>query len=150
MRIAGIALIPLAGRSIAIGGAVLIFAGGVREAGYGTGDMAFWAQAIAPAIFLWAVWAATGILVRLDRREPAGPAIVSGLRATGAALMLGVFASVILEPSLIHLAGNGFTQMRGIEFDMSIETFCLLLTGLVLVLIARRTAAMKAQLDGFV
>jgi len=110
----------------------------------------FWVNLIAPALFLGALWAASGILARLDRGDAFGPAMVRGLREIGAGLMLGAFAAIVLQPSLVHLIGNGFLEMRGVRFNFTVENLTLVLVGLVCVLLARRGEALKAKLDGFV
>jgi hypothetical protein len=110
----------------------------------------FWITLIAPAFFLWALWAASGILARLDRGDAFGPAMIRGLREIGAGLMLGAFAAIVVQPSLTHLIGNNFLEMRGVHFNITIENLTLVLVGLVFFLIARRGAMLKARLDGFV
>jgi hypothetical protein len=76
----------------------------------------YWVSLLAPIFFLSALWAASGAFVRMNRGEGFGPAMVCGLREIGVCLMIGVFAAIVVQPSLIFLIGNGFTDMRGAKF----------------------------------
>ncbi len=109
-----------------------------------------WISLLAPAFFLWALWAASGVFVRMDRGEAFGPAIVRGLNQTGAGLMLGAWAAIVAQPSLIFLFRNGFTELRGVRFAFDVENLTLALVGLVLILLARQGQNLKAKLDQFV
>lgn len=111
---------------------------------------AIWTGLLAPACFLFALWAASNVFVRIDRGGSFGPAMVRGLREIGAGLMFGAFALIVLQPSLVHLIGNGFLEMRGVEFGYSVESLTLALIGLVLVLLARRGEQLRSSLDQFV
>jgi len=111
---------------------------------------AYWISLIVPALFLWALWEATGIFVRMDRGDAFGPTMVNGMRRLGWGLMLGAWASSIAAPSLIHVIGNGFVTMVGARFDLSISNITLAVVGLVLILLARRVQALKSNLDAFV
>ena len=105
---------------------------------------------LAPVFFLRALWAASDIFVRIDRGDAFGPAMVSGLKEIGGNLMLGAFAAVVVQPSLISLIGNGFRDMRGVRVDLDVENVTLALVGLVLVLLAREGQKLKSTLDEFV
>jgi len=118
--------------------------------GVGTRMAAGLVGLIAPAFFLWAVWSVANVLADLDRGNAFDEAMIRGLQAMGASLMLGAVAVVIVQPGLIYLIGNGFTQMRGVEFALDVNALAIALVGLALVLLARRAAVMKAHLDGFV
>jgi len=110
----------------------------------------YFVSLLAPVFFLAALWAASETLVRIDREEPFGPAMVRGLKEIGACLMIGAFAAIIAQPSLIFLIGNGFQEMRGVRFNLDVENVTLALVGLVLVLLARKGQELKSKLDQFV
>jgi len=110
----------------------------------------YWVSLIAPAFFLWALWAASNVFVRMDRGDAFGPAIVRGLREIGGGLILGSFAAVVVQPSLIFLIGNGFTEMRGVRFNLDVENLTLAIVGLVLSALARQGQTLQAKLDSFV
>ena len=111
---------------------------------------AYWISLLAPAFFLWALWAASGVLVRMDRGESFGAAMVKGLRQIGGGLMLGAFCAIIVQPSLIFLIGSGFSEMHGVRFDLDVENLTLALVGLVLILLARQGQELKSNLEEFV
>jgi hypothetical protein len=111
---------------------------------------AYWVSLVAPAFFLGALWQASEALVRMNRGEAFGAATVRGLKEMGACLMLGAFAAIVLQPSMIFLMGNGFSEMRGVRFDVDIENITLALVGLVLILIAREGKKLQSKLDEFV
>ena len=122
---------------------------------YGPGEAelmspAHWVELIAPAFFLWALWAASNVSVRIGRGDAFGAAMVRGLREIGTALMLGAFAALVVQPSLIHLIGNGFAVMKGVRFDLTVQNLTLILVGLLLVLLARQGQALKSRLEEFV
>jgi hypothetical protein len=110
----------------------------------------YWVSLIAPAFFLMALWAASEAFVRIDRDDAFGPVMVKGLKEIGGNLMLGAFAAIVVQPSLIFLIDNGFTQMRGVTFDLDIENVTLALVGLLLFLLAREGQNLKSKLDQFV
>lgn len=110
----------------------------------------YWVSLPAPVFFLSALWAASGVFARVDRGDAFGPAMICGLRDIGWCLMIGAWAAVVLQPSLIHLIGNGFTEMRGVRFNLDIENLTLALVGLVLIVLARQGQKLKSQLDEFV
>lgn len=110
----------------------------------------YWVSLLAPAFFLIALWAASDTLVRIDRGDAFGPAMVRGLKEIGGSLMLGAFADTVVQPSLIFLIGNGFREMRGVRFNYDVENLTLALVGLVLLLLARQGQKLKSKLDQFV
>jgi hypothetical protein len=110
----------------------------------------YWVSLLAPVFFLAALWAASDVFARIERGDAFGPAMVCGLRNIGANLMLGAFAAIVVQPSLIFLVGNGFTAMRGAKFHLDVENLTLALVGLVLMMLARQGQALKARLDSFV
>jgi hypothetical protein len=110
----------------------------------------YFVSLLAPVFFLAALWAASETLVRIDRDDAFGPAMVRGLKEIGACLMIGAFAAIIAQPSLIFLIGNGFQEMRGVRFNLDVENVTLALVGLVLVLLARKGQELKSKLDQFV
>jgi hypothetical protein len=110
----------------------------------------YWVGLLAPVIFLAAVWAASAALVRLDRGDAFGPAMVRALNEIGGSLMLGAFAAAVVQPSLIFLIGNGFLEMRGVRFNLDVENLTLTLVGLLLILLARKGQTLQSTLDEFV
>jgi hypothetical protein len=110
----------------------------------------YWVSLLAPIFYLTALWSAARVFARLDRGDTFGRAMVRGLNDIGACLMLGAFSAIVVQPSLIHLFANGFTEMRGVRFDWSVENLTLIMVGLVLVGLARRGRELKKQLDEFV
>jgi len=110
----------------------------------------YWVSLVAPIFFLAALWAASRALARMDRDDAFGPAMVCGLKEMGACLMLGAFAAIVVQPSLIFLIGNGFREMSGVKFDVDVENLTLVLVGFVLILLARQGQKLQAKLDEFV
>jgi hypothetical protein len=110
----------------------------------------YWVSLIAPAFFLRALWVASNAIVSMDRGDAFGPALVSGLTEIGVYLILGAFAVIVVQPSLIFLIGNGFTEMRGVKFNLDVENLTLALVGLVLILLARQGQQLRSNLDEFV
>jgi hypothetical protein len=111
---------------------------------------AYWVSLVAPSFFLGGLWAASRALSRENRGDAFGPAMVCALKNFGYALMLGAFAAIVVQPSLIHLFANGFTEMRGVRFDIDVENVTLALVGMTLILLARRGQQLKTTLDEFV
>lgn len=110
----------------------------------------YWISLLAPIFFLTALWAASGVFVRIDRGDDFGPAMVRGLRDIGWCLMLGAWAAIVAQPSLIYLMGNGFRELRGVRFDLNVENLTLALVGMVFVVLARQGQKLKTELDEFV
>lgn len=110
----------------------------------------YWVSLLAPIFFLTALWAASDAIVRMDRGEAFGPAMVRGLKEIGGCLMLGAFAATVVQPSLIFLMANGFREMRGVSFNYNVENLTLALVGFVLILLAREGRKLKSKLDEFV
>lgn len=110
----------------------------------------YWVSLLAPIFFLAALWAASDALVRMDRGDAFGPAMVRGLREIGGCLMLGSFAAIVVQPSLIVLIGNDFSEMRGVKFNPNVENLTLALIGLLLILLARQGEQLKSKLDQFI
>jgi hypothetical protein len=110
----------------------------------------YWVSLLAPIFYLWALVAASEVFVRMDRGDAFGPAMVRGLKEIGGNLMLGAFAAIVVQPSLIFLIGNGFREMRGVRFNLDVENLTLALIGLVLILLARQGQQLKSKLDQFV
>ncbi|HEY1750840.1 MAG TPA: DUF2975 domain-containing protein [Caulobacteraceae bacterium] len=111
---------------------------------------AAWVGLLAPAFFLWALWAASSVLVRMRCGEAFGPVMVRGLNEIGAGLMLGAFCAVVVQPTIINLIGNGFREVRGVAFAYTVENVMLGLVGLTLVLLAREGRGLKSELDQIV
>jgi hypothetical protein len=109
-----------------------------------------WVSLLAPAFFLLALWASSDAFVRINRGDAFGPAMVRGLREIGGCLMLGAFAAIVAQPSLLFLIGNGFRELRGVRFNLDIENLTLALVGLVLFMLARQGQRLQTQLDQFV
>jgi len=110
----------------------------------------YWISLLAPVFFLAALWAASDAFVRMDRGDAFGPAMVRALREIGGSLMLGAFAAIVVQPSLIFLMGNGFREMRGVRFHLDVENLTLALIGLVLIQLARQGQKLQSKLDQFV
>ena len=72
------------------------------------------------------------------------------VRLIGLVALAGAFAAAVVQPSLIFLVGNGFTEMRGVKFNLDIENVTLALVGFVLILMARQGQKLKSTLDQFV
>jgi hypothetical protein len=102
---------------------------------------------IAPALFVWALYEGACLIGGAHAAKQFGPATVAGLRRAAAAVLLGVFTSVVLAPSLLHLHSNDFTAMSGVEFSYSIEAFTLVMVGFLLLYLARIGAALQADLE---
>lgn len=133
-------------RVAVIGLGLALFAG--QASSYQT--PVYWVGLLAPAFFLAAVWAASDALMRMDRGDAFGPAVVRALRQIGGCLMLGAFAAAVVQPSLVFLIGNGFLEMRGAKFDLDVENLTLALVGLLLILVSRKGQALQSKLDEFV
>jgi hypothetical protein len=118
--------------------------------GHGMMTPVYWVSLIAPIFFLSALVAASRAFVRMDRGDAFGPALVRALYEIGLCLMFGAFAAIVVQPSAIYLIGNGFTEMRGIAFNLDIENVTLALIGMVLIGLARQGRALKSKLDEFV
>jgi hypothetical protein len=88
--------------------------------------------------------------VSLERGDAFGPAVVCGLKEIGFCLMIGAFAAIVVQPSLIYLVGNGFTEMRGVTLNWNVENLTLALVGVVLILLAREGQKLQSKLDEFV
>ena len=110
----------------------------------------YWVSLLAPMFFLAALWEASEAFVRMNRGDAFGPAMVKGLKEIGGCLMIGAFAAIVVQPTLIFLIDNGFREMRGIKFNIDIENLTLALVGLVLILLAREGQQLKSKLDEFV
>lgn len=110
----------------------------------------FWVSLLAPAFFLRALWVASDALVRMDRGDAFGPAMVRGLKEIGGNLLFGAFAAIVVQPSLIYLIGNAFLEMRGVKFDLDVENLTLAMVGLVLLLLSRQGQKLQSKLDEFV
>jgi hypothetical protein len=110
----------------------------------------YWVSLLAPVFFLAALWSASAVFVRIDRGDEFGPAMVCGLREIGWCLMLGAWAAIVAQPSLIYLMGNGFRELRGVRFELNVENLTLALVGMVFVVLARQGQRLKTKLDEFV
>lgn len=110
----------------------------------------YFVSLLAPIFFLAALWVASNALVSMTRDESFGPALVCGLKQMGWCLIFGAFAAIVVQPSLIFLIGNGFREMRGATFDLSVENLTLALVGMVLILLAQQARTLQSKLDEFV
>jgi len=110
----------------------------------------YWVSLVAPAFFLWGLWAASTAITRMDRGDAFGPVAARALKEIGGCLMLGSFAAAVVQPSLIYLIGNGFTEMRGVRMDLDVENVTLALVGFVLILLAQQGQKLQSKLDQFV
>lgn len=111
---------------------------------------AYWISLLAPIFFLAALWSASNAMASMGRGGAFGPAVVCALREIGGCLMIGAFAAIVVQPSLIYLMGNGFREMRGVTLDWNVENLTLALVGVVLILLAREGQKLQSKLDEFV
>jgi hypothetical protein len=111
---------------------------------------AYFVSLLAPVFFLAALWTASNALVSLEKGDAFGPAVVRGLKEIGFCLMIGAFAAIVVQPSLMYLIGNGFREMRGVTLDWNVENLTLALVGFVLILLAREGQKLQSKLDEFV
>jgi hypothetical protein len=111
---------------------------------------AYWIGLLAPIFFLAALWVASNALVSLERGDAFGPAVVCALKEIGYCLLLGAFAAIVVQPSLMYLIGNGFSEMRGVALNWNVENLTLALVGVVLILLAREGKKLQSKLDEFV
>jgi hypothetical protein len=111
---------------------------------------AYWLGLVAPAFYLWAVWAASNVFIRINKGEPFDSAIVRGMNHIGAGLMLGAWSAILLKPAMLHLIGNGFLEMRGVKLDYTVENLTVAVVGLALVMLAKQGRKLKSTLDQFV
>lgn len=109
----------------------------------------FWVRLMAPLFFVLAMWAASGVIVRVKKGEAFAPAMLRGLLWMGFGLILGSLSAILLQPSLIWLMGNGFSELRGVKLDWGVENLAIGLTGLVLVFVAEHGRRLRAELDSF-
>lgn len=108
---------------------------------------AFWLNLLAPGFYLYAVWAASDVFARMDKGDPFGPAIVTGLKKMGSNLMYGALCAILIAPTLSPMFDDRF---RGVRYDAEIESVTIGLLGLVLFLIAQQGQALKSEMDSFV
>jgi hypothetical protein len=109
-----------------------------------------WIGLMAPAFFLWALWSASNAIGHAGRGAAFNPAMLRALRNSGGSLMLGSWAAIVAQPSLIFLIGSGSREWRGVRFNLDVETSPLALVGLALILLAREGPAPTSQLGAFV
>jgi len=105
---------------------------------------------VAPFFFWLALNTAAEALFRLRQERGFGSGTMAALKSVGNNLMLGTFAAVVVQPSMIFLIGNGFTEMGGVRFDLNVETVTIGLVGLVILHIALQRQKLQFKLDEFV
>jgi hypothetical protein len=110
----------------------------------------YWVGLVAPSFFLGALLMSSRVFDRIHRGDGFGPAMVRGLREIGACLILGAFAATVVQPSVLLLMGNGFTEMRGVRFNYDVENLTVALIGFVFLALARQGQALQSKLDEFV
>ena len=110
----------------------------------------FWVRLLAPFFFVAAMWTASGVIVRVKQGEAFAPAMLRGLVWMGFCLVLGALSAILFQPAMVWLMGNGFSELRGVKFDWSVENLAIGLVGLVLVFIAEHGRRLRAELDSFV
>ena len=110
----------------------------------------YWVSLLAPIFYLAALWTASDAFVRMNRGEAFGPATVRALKEIGVCLMLGAYAAIVVQPTLIFLIENGWRELRGVKFDLTIENLTIALVGIVLIALARQGQHLQSQLDQFV
>ena len=105
---------------------------------------------LAPGCFFWALWSASNALFLIGRGDDFGPQVVSAVRSMGIFLMIGAFCAIVVQPALLYLAANGFTELRGASFDLSVENITIALVGIVLVILVQQVQKLKSKLEEFV
>lgn len=105
---------------------------------------------VAPAFFLFALWAAVDVLAALEKGRDFDAAMTRSMGRAGAGLMLGAWACWLFQPMMLHLIGNGFLQARGVSLDYSVQNLTLAAVGLILILVARRGRALRDHVEAFV
>src|SRR5947199_65527 len=68
----------------------------------------YWISLLAPIFYLSAIWAASNVFARMQSDDSFGPPVVRGLKEIGVCLMIGAFAAIVVQPSLVVLFENGF------------------------------------------
>lgn len=127
---------------------VVLLVAQIRQGGQDVEGLAV--RLVAPAFFLFALWAAIDVLAALEKGRDFDAAMTRGMGRAGAGLMLGAWACWLFQPVMLHLIGNGFSQARGAVLDYSVQNLTLAAVGLILVLLARRGRAMRAHVEAFV
>lgn len=110
----------------------------------------FWVRLAAPVFFTAAMWAASSVIVQVKQGEAFATAMLRGLVWMGFCLVLGALSAILFQPAMIWLAGNGYSELRGVRFDWSVENLAIGLVGLVLVFVAEHGRRLRAELDSFV
>jgi hypothetical protein len=142
---------PLSGSPILIRVMALAFL--IQQAAADRGEALtakFWVLLMAPACFAAAMWAASGVMMRVKQGEAFAPAMLRGLLGMGFGLILGALSAILFQLSLIWLMGNGFSELRGVKLDWGVENLAIGLAGLVLVFVAEHGRRLRADLDSFV
>jgi hypothetical protein len=107
----------------------------------------FWSALLAPGFYVCALWETGSIFARVKRGDAFGPALVRGIRWTGINLVLGALSALFFSPALARYAG---TPAPDAPLDIDIVNLTFLFIGAALVLLARKGAAMKSELEAFV
>ena len=111
---------------------------------------AFWVGILAPAFYLFALWAASDVFDRMDKGDAFGPAMVKGLKEVGNNMIYGAVAAIFIAPTLIFLIDTNFERMTGFKYHVEIEHLTIGAIGLVLSLLARQGQVLKSELDQIV
>ena len=134
-------------------GGVLVV-GGLMIARVATDTHGSWealaVRLVAPALFLFALWATTSVFAAVDRGRDFDPAMTRAMSWTGGGLLLGAWASWLFEPMMLHLIGNGFLEARGVTLNYTVQNLTLAAVGAVLILLARRGRVLRGELEAFV
>ena len=107
----------------------------------------FWADFLAIGFYISALWDVGAVFARLKRGDPFGPVMVRGLRGGGAFLVAGALAALLFAPSLAWYAGVPAAPDT-LELKIMHTTF--LFIGAAFLLLARKGARLKSELDAFV
>lgn len=125
----------------------------LTQAAPGSADFLTWPNLlglVAPVFYMWSVWAASNVFIRINHGAPFGQSVVRGMNQMGAGLMLGAWSTVLLEPAMLHLIANDFREMRGVKLDYTVENLTVAIVGLALVMLAKEGRKIRSTLDQFV
>lgn len=107
----------------------------------------FWISLLAPICYLWALWSASDVFMRLHKGEGFGASVVKGLKDVGANLIYGAIAAILIMPTLTALTEDRF---RGVRYDFAIEPLTIGLIGLMLWLITQAGEKLQTDMESFV
>ena len=109
--------------------------------------VAFWSALLAPGFYICALWETGSIFARLKRGDAFGPSLVRGVRWAGVNLVLGALSALLFAPAIARYAG---APAPDAPLDVDIVNLTFLFIGASLVMLARKGAALKSELEAFV